>query len=75
MKIERVPGIPNTLLLEQQLVEGSVYKEVDAVDDDVFLVTDEGSLVYLYSGSQYGLEDHFDSGARFVTINAKLVIE
>lgn len=74
MKIERgaVAGVKP--LDKSSLKQAEVYLGVEDDDVSAFIVTDEGSVVYLSSGVQYAVDD-FSVQDRFVQLNAKLVIE
>lgn len=74
MKIERGAVACVKTLDKSSLKEGGVYLGVEDDDVSAFIVTDEGSAVYLSSGVQYAVND-FSVQDRFVQLNVKLVIE
>lgn len=58
------------------LLPGELYHELGGSLEHLFIVTDENTVVYLSNGCQCDLTE-FDENpnARFVKVNAKLVVE
>lgn len=75
MKIERAKN-PVNFVTYNDLEEGELYLQSGDSIEDVFLMTDEDTIIYVFSGTQYDLSsDRFNEGATFEKLSAKLVIE